>query len=352
MSESPETPSGSTGPATDAPANRDPSGQAAAKPSPSASGASEAPPWERAVLIKLAESALREQRNARRWNIFFKCLFFSYLIGILVLYTPSLWPDSGADGEAHTALVELNGPIGAGSDASADRIVTGLRAAFEDENSKAVILRINSPGGSPVQSAYINNEITRLRKLHPDVPLYAVITDICASGGYYVAAAADKIYANESSLVGSIGVLTNGFGFTEIMQKVGVERRLYTAGENKGFLDPFSAAKPTDVDHLKGILNELHAEFIAVVKRGRGDRLNSDPALFSGFVWSGRGAQKLGLVDGLASTGDVARDVVGAKEIVDFTPRPGLLDRLAKRFGVSLGQVIASEAGLRGLQLR
>jgi protease IV len=308
-------------------------------------------PWERAALMRLAETGLKEQRSARRWNVFFKCLFFAYLIGIAVLYTPSLWPDSSSS-EPHTALVELKGTIASGSDASADRMAQGLRAAFEDENTKAVILRINSPGGSPVQSAYINNEITRLRKLHPDTPLYAVIADVCASGGYYVAAAADKIYANESSLVGSIGVLTNGFGFTELMEKVGVERRLITAGERKGFLDPFTPQKPEDIEHLGAILGELHAEFIDVVKRGRGDRLKGGDELFSGLVWSGRKAKSLGLVDEFASAGEVARDVVGIKEIVDFTPRPSLLEKLAKRVGVSIGTALAVEVGLTPLSVR
>ena len=244
--------------------------------------------------------------------------------------------------EPHTALVELNGAIAADSDASADVIVGGLRAAFEHEQTKGVIVRINSPGGSPVQSGYINDEMRRLREKYPDIPLYAVITDICASGGYYVAVGADAIYADESSLVGSIGVVMNGFGFVDAMKSIGVERRLYTAGEHKGFLDPFSPEQAPEVEHLQTVLKDLHEEFINVVKRGRGDKLADDEKLFSGFVWTGRQGIELGLVDELASAGTVARDVVGVERIVDFTPRKGLFERTLSQFGTSIGAAITA----------
>ncbi len=308
-------------------------------------------PWERAVIQKLASEALAEQRRARRWNVFFKGLFLAYLITLLVLYTPSFWPDETLP-EEFTALVDINGVIAPGSDASADVIATGLRAAFEDEQTKGVIIRINSPGGSPVQSSYINGEIKRLREKYPGKPFHAVISDVCASGGYYVAAAADQIYVNESSLVGSIGVLMNGFGFADVMKNVGVERRLHTAGERKGFLDPFSVEKPEDVAHVKTILDGLHQQFIDVVKAGRGDRLKGGDELFSGLVWDGKRAIELGLVDALGNSSYVAREVIGAEEIVDFTPRPGFVDRITDRLGVSIGKYLANTMGVGQWQLR
>lgn len=308
-------------------------------------------PWERAVIQKLASEALAEQRRARRWNVFFKGLFFAYLIALLVLYTPSFWPDETLP-EEFTALVDINGVIAPGSEASADVIATGLRAAFEDEQTKGVIIRINSPGGSPVQSSYINSEIKRLREKYPEKPLHAVISDVCASGGYYVAAAADQIYVNESSLVGSIGVLMNGFGFVDVMKNVGVERRLHTAGEQKGFLDPFSVEKPEDVAHVKTILDGLHQQFIDVVKAGRGGRLKGGDELFSGLVWDGKRAIELGLVDALGNSSYVAREVIGAEEIVDFTPRPGFVERITDRLGVSIGKYLANTMGVGQWQLR
>lgn len=298
-------------------------------------------PWERELVTKLAEHALAEQRRARRWGIFFKFVAFAYVTVALVLYMPLASVGDGLD-EPHTALVELNGAIAADSDASADVIVGGLRAAFEHEQTKGVIVRINSPGGSPVQSGYINDEMRRLREKYPDIPLYAVITDICASGGYYVAVGADAIYADESSLVGSIGVVMNGFGFVDAMKSIGVERRLYTAGKHKGFLDPFSPEQAPEVEHLQTVLKDLHEEFINVVKRGRGDKLADDEKLFSGFVWTGRQGIELGLVDELASAGTVARDVVGVERIVDFTPRKGLFERTLSQFGTSIGAAITA----------
>ena len=306
--------------------------------------------WERDVLTRLAYSALDEQRRARRWNIGFKLAFFGYLILLLALYMPTDWLES-SDGK-HTALIELNGVIAADSNASADRIISGLRAAFKDEDTQGVILRINSPGGSPVQSGYINDEIGRLRGLHPDIPLYAVITDVCASGGYYVAAAADKIYANNASIVGSIGVVMGGFGYVGAMEKVGVERRLFTAGESKGLLDPFSPLQTGEASHIQKMLDTIHKQFIAIVKKGRGARLKDESELYSGLYWTGEQSLALGLVDAMGSSSYVAREVIGAKEIVDFTPQRSFLESVAKRLGTQLGTSIASQLGLGTARLR
>lgn len=306
--------------------------------------------WQQKVISRLAFSALNEQKRARRWSVFFKFLMFAYLLGILFLYWPGKF-EAGGD-EKHTALVELSGVIAPDQDANADTIITGLRDAFENENSKGVILRINSPGGSPVQAGYINDEIKRLKKKYPDKPVYAVVTDICASGGYYVAVAADKIYADKASMVGSIGVLMNGFGFVDTMNKLGVERRLFTAGEHKGFLDPFQPTKESDVQHVKTLLADIHKQFIATVKEGRGDRLKDSPELFSGLIWTGEQAVAMGLVDELASSSYVAREVIGAETLVDYTPQPDLLERVSKRFGVALGRGVGQVLGGQGFSLQ
>ena len=306
--------------------------------------------WERDLIEKLVSGALVEQRRARRWSVFFKIALLAYLLVLLVLYLPWSSVTESLDGE-HTALIEVNGVISSDSQASADRVITALRAAFEDKNTLGVILRINSPGGSPVQAGYINDEMVRLRENHPDIPLYAVITDVCASGGYYVAAAADKVYADKSSLVGSIGVLSNGFGFVGTMELLGVERRLFTAGENKGFLDPFSPLKPHEVDHFQRVLAEMHQQFIEVVRSGRGDRLVDDDKLFSGLIWSGAKSVELGLVDALGSSSYVAREIVGAENIVDFTPKRSLIERLAERTGAAMASVLWQQAGAARLRL-
>lgn len=308
--------------------------------------------WERDLIGELARETLREQRRARRWGIFFKLAFMVYLLVLLLLYLPSGLFSGGDSDERHTALIDIEGIITAGADASADIIAGGLRAAFEHEQTAAVILRINSPGGSPVQAAYINDEIQRLRARHPDTPVYAVISDLCASGGYYVAVAAERIYASESSLVGSIGVLMNGFGFVDTMDLLGVERRLYTAGEHKGFLDPFSPERAEEVAHIRRTLEQLHEEFIEVVREGRGERLGDSEELFSGLIWSGRESKALGLIDDFGSAGSVARDVVGVERIVDFTPRIGVVERLVERLGASMGRQLSSALGLQGPQLR
>lgn len=299
-------------------------------------------PWEREVLERVITASLTEQRRARRWGIFFKSLTFLYITAVLLMaFSQS---DGGISGmtQRHTALIDIDGIISADDPANADSVVESLRNAFENTHVAGIILRINSPGGSPVQAGYVNDEITRLRKAHPKVPVYAVIGDICASGGYYIAVAAEKIYADKGSLVGSIGVLTDGFGFTGTMEKLGIERRLLTAGENKGFLDPFSPANPAHVEHMKGLLNITHQQFINVVKQGRGTRLKDDPQLFSGLIWNGEQAKALGLIDDLGSPGMVARDIFKAKEIVDYTQQSPLLQRFAERLGMAMGRAVMS----------
>ncbi|MEW5786842.1 MAG: S49 family peptidase [Pseudomonadota bacterium] len=294
---------------------------------------------ERGALERLLMAHLQEQRKVRRWGIFFKGLGFLWLF-IILLAVLSYEGDDFASTGPHTALVELNGEIGGEEGMSADLLNGALNAAFDDKHTQAVVLRINSPGGSPVQAGQVYDEIRRLRAKNPKIPLYVVVDDICASGGYYIAAAADRIFVDKASLVGSIGVLMDGFGFTEGMKKLGVERRLLTAGENKGFLDPFS---PVDVEqeaHAKAMLGEVHQQFIQVVRQGRGKRLKETPDMFSGLIWSGARSIELGLADALGSLDYVAREVVKAEDIVDFTPQEGLAERLARRIGSAMGQAM------------
>lgn len=309
------------------------------------SGADKQPGWERGLLEKLALEQFREQRISRRWNVGFKLFFAVYLVGVLIVAMGDGIGDGmrGSSGR-HTALVEIEGVIGAGMDVDADRVVTGLRAAFEEEDVVGVILRINSPGGSPVQAGYINDEITRLRKKYPQRPVYAVIGDIGASGGYYIAVAADTIYVNKASIVGSIGVLMAGFGYVDTIKKVGVERRLLTAGENKGFMDPFSPLTPDDKEHAQKMLEEIHKQFIEVVQKGRGEKLVHDQDLFSGLFWTGEQAIKLGLVDALGSASYVAREVIGAEDIVDYTQKQDFFERITKGFGVALVRAFQTDA--------
>lgn len=302
--------------------------------------------WERGLLEKLATASLQEQRRARHWGIFFKTLTFAYLF--LVLFLIMGWIGNKAEkplSGKYTALVEMNGVIAADSQASADNVITGLQDAFADKHTQGVILSINSPGGSPVQAGQINDEIRRLRVKYPGIPLYVVVGDMCASGGYYVAAAADKIYVNKASLVGSIGVLMDGFGFTGTMQKLGVERRLMTAGENKGFMDPFSPKNPKQEAFTQAMLDEIHQQFIDVVKQGRGKRLKETPEIFSGLFWTGTKSIELGLADDYGSVDSVARDVVKAEDVVDFTAHEGLADRLAKKFGAGVASAFPGFAG-------
>lgn len=305
------------------------------------------PEWQRRTLEKLAFASLEEGRKTRRWNIFFKLFIAVYLVVLLVLAQVDFRGDKSLSG-TYTALIELDGPIDSDGPASADHVITGLRAAFQDKGAAGIILRANSPGGSPVQSAYIYDEIQRLRELHPDKPFYAVITDVCASGCYYAVAAADRIYASPGSLVGSIGVLMDGFGFVEGMKKLGIERRLLIAGENKGTLDPFSPLDARSRQHAQQMLNQIHQQFIDAVKAGRGDALKKNREIFSGLFWTGARARELGLVDEFGSTSYVAREVIGAEELVDYTVRESLLSRLAERFGASMGRSVASELRLQG----
>ena len=299
--------------------------------------------WEREIVTQLAEASLKEQRRSRRWGIIFKLLTFAY-IGVILFMIGEASLTTVTSNEKHTALVELTGVIADKEKASADHIVTGLRDAFENEKAAGVILRINSPGGSPVQSGYIYDEIQRLRKEHPDTPLYAVVTDICASGGYYIASAADKIYADKASIVGSIGVRMDNFGFVDAMQKLGIERRTLTAGENKALLDPFMPENEETKAHIQNMLGEIHQQFINAVKQGRGDRLDTSvEGLFSGLIWTGEAAVKNGLVDELASSSYVAREVIGEETIVDYTVQDDILERFAERLGSSVAQVISTQ---------
>lgn len=300
--------------------------------------------WERRVIEKLVMGLFREQRRTRRWNLIFKGLLLAYLLMLFFIYMPDTG-DTGVSIGKHTALIDIRGVIAADAEASADNVITGLRSAFKNKGTAGVILRINSPGGSPVQAGYINDEIHRLRKLHPDIPVYTVITDICASGGYYIAVGADQIYADKASIVGSIGVLMDGFGFVDAMNKLGVERRLLTAGEHKGFLDPFSPINAMEKKHVETLLAQIHQQFINVVKRGRGERLKDNKDLFSGLVWTGAQAVDMGLIDGLGSSSYVAREVIGVEHIVDFTHERPPLERFIERIGATMVNSLSSMSG-------
>jgi protease-4 len=296
--------------------------------------------WERDLVTKLATAALKEQRRARLWGIFFKLLTFAYITFLLVLFVDWEGRAEMSSGRKHTAMVELNGTIAPGSDASAEKVIAALQAAFKDSNTQGVVMRINSPGGSPVQSQTIYDEMRRLRKKYPEIPLYAVVEDICASGGYFVAAGADRIYVGKASIVGSIGVLMNGFGFTGLMEKLGVERRLITAGENKAMLDPFSPLDEKDKQHVQALMKDVHEQFIGVVREGRGKRLKETPDMFSGLIWTGQKSVELGLADGIGSLESVARDVVKAEDIVDYTQKENIAEKFARRFGASAATAV------------
>jgi len=303
--------------------------------------------WERKTIQQLAFAGLQEQRRARRWNLFFKLFFIGYLVLLLVMSIPKEAEPVTGD---FTAIVDLNGMIAQGREASADNLVGALREAF-DSKAKAIILRANSPGGATVQSADVYNEIMRLKKLHKDKKIYAVVTDLCASGCYYIISATDRIYANQSSLVGSIGVILDaGFGFNDIMKKYGVERRVFTAGEHKDMLDPFSPLNPADKKFVEKMLRKVHMQFIDAVKKGRGTALKDDGTLFTGRFWEGETAKKLGLVDDFGSASYVAREVIGAKKLVDYTRRPRWLDRITNRLGASIGDAIATRLGNSSMQ--
>lgn len=307
--------------------------------------------WERRTIEKVALAAINEQRRARYWGIFFKVLAFIYLFALLFIGL-GWFGKKESRPDKYTAMVELTGVIASDKQASADNIVAGLQEAFKDKRTQGVILRINSPGGSPVEAGHINDEIRRLRSKYPKIPLYAVVEDICASGGYYVAVAADRIYVNKASIIGSIGVLMDGFGFTGTMKKLGVERRLLAAGKNKGFLDPFSPIVESQQAHAEDMLEQIHQQFITVVREGRGDRLKETPDMFSGLLWTGQTSVEMGLTDELGGIDYVAREVVKAEDIVDFTPHENVAERLAKRFGAGLGDALGKLGFTSGVSLR
>jgi protease-4 len=307
--------------------------------------------WERQAIEKIALAAIVEQRRARRWGILFKSLAFIYLFALLFIGMGWLGKKEATSGK-HTALVDIHGVISPNSLASADNVTASLQEAFKDKRTQGVILRINSPGGSPVQAGYINDEIRRLRAKHPDIPLYAVVEDICASGGYYIAVAADRIYVDKASIVGSIGVVMDSFGFTGTMEKLGVERRALASGENKTFLDPFAPVVEAHKEHAQEMLQQIHKQFIGVVRQGRGKRLKETPDMYSGLLWVGQKSIDLGLADGLGNIDYVAREVIKAEEIVDFTLRENVAERLAKKFGAGMADGLARFGVFQGMTIR
>ncbi|MGE5615523.1 MAG: S49 family peptidase [Bacillota bacterium] len=320
-----------------------------------------APDWERAVLEKVALAALQEQRRARQWRALFKLLWFVLAFLIVAAWfgwigrSDKDYETTLVGGTKYTAAIDLEGVLADDSKASADRIIKALNRAFKDHNTQGIILRINSPGGSPVQAGYINDEIRRLRAKYPGVPVYAVVEDLCASGAYYVAVATDRIYVDKGSLVGSIGAIISSFGFTGTMDKLGVERRAYISGDNKDFLDPFAPEKPEHREHALKMLNEIHQQFIKAVRDGRGKRLKETPEMFSGLIWTGERSIELGLADALGSPEYVAREVIKAERIVDFTPEENLFEQISRRVGTTFGEAMmraAIRAGAMGIQVR
>lgn len=330
------------------PISSDSAGREPAQAPTPTSGRDSGAGWERSLLERIALASITEQRRARRWRVFFRLVSLAILAALAVMLL-SPWGAGSSEGAGrHTALVDLDGVIESGGQADAESINAALQEAFEDGNTAGVVLRINSPGGSPVQASLMYDEIRRLRAKHPNIPLYAVVEEIGASGGYYVAAAADRIYVDKSSIIGSIGVLMGGFGFSGLLDKLGVERRLLTAGENKGFLDPFAPVDDAQRQHAKKMLAEVHQQFIDAVRKGRGDRLKETPDTFSGLFWSGARGIELGLADALGSVESVAREVIKAEEIVDFSPRENIAERFAKRIGAEAGKVIAARLVSQG----
>lgn len=305
----------------------------------------EAGPKEWALIESLLNQSMVDQRKSRRWGIFFKLLTFTYIFFALWMFSPNNWmPEKPTD--KHTAVVDVEGMIAASQDASADIIVSGLRDAFESKQVAGIILRINSPGGSPVQSGFVFNEILRLREKHPEINVYAAITDMGASGAYYIAAAAEEIYADPASIVGSIGVISSGFGFSDVMDKIGIDRRVMSSGNNKAMLDPFSPVKKEEVEKFQILLGVVHQQFIDSVRKGRGDRLKETEETFSGMFWTGQQALEIGLIDALGSPGYIAREVIGVEEIVDYTVKPNPFDSFADKLGVSLGKGFAMALGI------
>ncbi|CAN7439579.1 S49 family peptidase [Trinickia sp. LjRoot230] len=316
----------------------------------SAALSSREPNWERAVLERVALAAVKEQRAARRWKIFFRLAFLAVLL-FIAFQLMDVSGDKVAVTGRHTALVTIDGEIASDTSANADDVGTALRRAFADTDTAGVVLQINSPGGSPVQAGMIYREIHRLRAKYPSTPLYVVVGDICASGGYYIAAAGDKIYVDRGSIVGSIGVLMDGFGFTGLMDKLGIQRRLHTSGANKGFYDPFSPETPAMNEHAKAMLDQIHQQFIDAVREGRGKRLHETPDVFSGLFWTGEKSVELGLADGFGDTGHVARDIIKAPHVVDFTVKESIPDRIARKFGTAMGTAAVRSIAAAGVRL-
>ncbi|PUE54779.1 S49 family peptidase [Limnohabitans sp. 2KL-17] len=305
--------------------------------------------WARQTLEQLAFASLKEQKVARRWKVGLRSAWLLFL-AVVFWQAFSYKSPTSHPSLPHTAMVSIVGEIGSETEASAENVMSAMRLALEDSGSQALVLLINSPGGSPVQAGLINDEIVRLRALH-NKPIYAVVEESCASAAYYIAAATDRIYVDKASIVGSIGVLMDGFGFTGLMDKLGVERRLMTAGVNKGFLDPFSPQTEPQRKHAQAMLDQIHTQFIQVVKKGRGDRLKESPDTFSGLFWSGQQAVDMGLADSLGSLDGVAREVVKAPDVVDYTQRENVAERLVKRFGAAMGEgtlrALRTSTGLR-----
>ncbi|MDF9391585.1 MULTISPECIES: signal peptide peptidase SppA [Methylococcus] len=311
--------------------NEDSTPQSSTEPARPSSG------WDRELLEKLLLEALVEQRKARRWSLAFRVFLVAAIgLGFILAFKPLAQGGLTAPSKAHTAVVDVIGTIAEGGEIDADTIIEGLREAAEAKGVKGIVLRMNTPGGSPVQSAYVYDEIRRIKKEHPALPIYAVVSDLCASGGYYIASATDRIFVNPASIVGSIGVIMNGFGFVGTLEKLGVERRVMTAGDHKAILDPFGPVDPAEKQHVQQLLNAVHQQFIAAVKAGRGDRLKDRPEIFSGLVWTGAEGIELGLVDAVGELHQVAETVIGAKEIVNYSHRETLLDRVIRQLGTSV----------------
>ncbi len=299
--------------------------------------------WERDIIEKVALAAITEQTKARRWSVFFRSLLFLY---ILVFFGVSMYPkikqNMGGSGSQHTAIIDVTGVIAEDKEANAADIIDSLRDAVKDENTKGIILHSNSPGGSPVQSNYVYEEIRNIKKEHPNLPIYAVVSDICASGCYYIASASDKIFVNPSSLIGSIGVIMDGFGFVDAMQKIGVERRLLTAGSHKAMLDPFSPPKADETRYMQELIDQVHQQFITAVKTGRGDRLKETTDMFSGLVWTGEAGIKIGVADAYGNDDFVAKTIIGAEKQVDYTQKTSFIDKMTSKLGASFGQALGS----------
>lgn len=307
--------------------------------------------WEKSLIEKLALAGVTEQRRSRRWGIFFKLVMMTYLVVLLVM---SMGPriNFGLQGvEKHTAVVDVSGMIMQGADANAASIIQGLHAAVEDEMTQGIIIRLNTPGGSPVQSAYVYEEILAIRKQYPHIPVHAVVTDMCTSGGYYIAAAVDKIFVHPASIVGSIGVIMEGYGFVNTMEKLGVERRVMTAGKHKAMLDSFAPVNKAEKAHAQHLLDQVHQQFIDAVKLGRGERLKVTEDMFSGLVWTGQESIALGLTDGIGHDRSVAKDIIGAEKLVDFTPRAQFLERLATKLASSVSEILMGVNRTEWLQL-